>query len=321
MLQSGQRTNLSITYEIREESLLTAKREDIKYGKRTEALKEDLSKSGKERRENKPKIFLQVERYKMSQTILTEHMVETFLEKLHGEQKSKCVIAEYDRNIRSLMEIAKGNILTREVLEEWNQKQLHQGLAKGTITNRKVKINYFLREIGCQDLCFVRSGRRNLKGMQFGDLIVLEETMKKSADRSIRWRCKCGVCGKEKEIPTNQLMKGVQVSCGCRKKSQLQKTNGYIEGTCLKMVFSDKVSKNNTSGYKGVFQKRGKWAANIQYKKKTYYLGYYDRLEDAVAARKDAERWVREDAKKLLEKYKGDKQKKFIIKDEVDERS
>ena len=83
----------------------------------------------------------------------------------------------------------------------------------------------------------------------------------------------------------------------------MKESNGYIDGTCLKRVLSEKVSSNNTSGCKGVFRKRGKWVAQIQYKKKTYYLGSYDRFEDAVKARKQAEEWVKEDARELLEKF------------------
>lgn len=51
------------------------------------------------------------------------------------------------------------------------------------------------------------------------------------------------------------------------------------------------------------FSETGKWVAQIQYKKKTYYLGSYDRFEDAVKARKQAEEWVKEDARELLEKF------------------
>lgn len=141
----------------------------------------------------------------------------------------------------------------------------------------------------------------DLTGMKFGDLIAVKPTAHRSKDRSIYWECKCTACGKSKEIPANQLMRGVQTSCGCKRKSRLQETNGYVDGTCLKMIFSDKVSQNNTSGYKGVYQKRGKWAAKIQYKKKIHYLGEFDKLEDAVKARKIAEIRVKEDAEKLLE--------------------
>ena len=242
----------------------------------------------------------------MKPFILTQQDIDAFLESLQAEGKSNATIAEYRRNLNRLYRTAGKNdyMLNHEILAEWKQEQINQGIASGTVTNRIVKINHFLRYLKLDHLCFPNGGRQNLTGRKFGNLIALEPVDQKGADRSICWRCRCMSCGKEKIIPANQLNRGCQVSCGCNRASRLQKTNGYIEGTCLKNVFSDKVSKNNTSGYKGVFQKRGKWAASIQYKKKNYYLGSYDRLEDAVAVRKEAENWVRDDAEKLLEKLK-----------------
>ena len=194
------------------------------------------------------------------------------------------------------------NILNKSVLEKWKKTQKNLGIAPGTLTNRVVRINHFLSYMGCEELCFSKGGKLNLTGKRFGNLIVIEMAEGKSSDRSIRWKCRCLSCGKIKEISANQLTKGVQISCGCNRKKRLQETNGYVEGTCLKSVFSEKINKNNTSGYKGVFQKRGKWGAKIQYKKKSYYLGTYERFEDAVAARKQAECWVRDDAAELIKK-------------------
>ena len=235
---------------------------------------------------------------------MTRGKIEEFLEQLQSNGKSCNILAEYRRNLNRLYEVAKKNenLLTKEVLETWKKEQIEQGAAPGTITNRTVKINQFLRYLHHEELCFQNGKRQDLRGKQFGSLIAIEPTEKRSADRSIYWRCRCTACGKEKEIPANQLKKGVQISCGCKRASQLQETNGYVEGTCLKNVFSNKIHSNNTSGYKGVYQKRGKWAAQIQYKKKIYYLGSYDRLEDAIRARKTAENQVRDDAEKLLEK-------------------
>lgn len=45
---------------------------------------------------------------------------------------------------------------------------------------------------------------------------------------------------------------------------------------------------SNTSGYTGVYQnkKTGRWIANITFKGKKYHLGTFDKIEDAVRARK-----------------------------------
>ena len=240
----------------------------------------------------------------MSQPMITKQIIEEYLNRLQMDGKSCDIIAEYRRNLDQLYQESEKNnhVLNRSVLEEWRKHQLQKGIAAGTVTNRTVKINHFLRYLGYEYLCFQAGKRQDLTGMQFGNLIAIEPTERKSSDRSIYWKCRCTACGKEKEIPANQLRKGVQISCGCSRAHRLQETNGYVEGTCLKNVFSEKISRNNTSGYKGVYLKRGKWAAKIQYKKKIYYLGSYDRLEDAIDARKLAENWVRDDAEKLLEK-------------------
>lgn len=240
----------------------------------------------------------------MVQAEIMQQTMDEFLKKLESDWKSCNVIAEYRRNLNALYQIVQenGGVLDSRTLQIWKEKQMQKNLAPGTITNRIVKINHFLRYMELDELCFPNGGRQNLRGRQFGNLIVLAPTERRSSDRSIYWKCRCSRCGTEKEIPANQLKKGVQVSCGCQRAKQLQETNGYIEGTCLKKIFSDKVSRNNTSGYKGVFRKKDKWAARIQYKKKIYYLGAYDRLEDAIAARKEAENQVRDDAEKLLER-------------------
>lgn len=237
----------------------------------------------------------------MSQTILTEQMIEDFLQELRLQKKSEREIAEYRRTLNSLEETAQNRVLTNEILQCWKQEQQQKGIAAGTVTNRVVRVNHFLHFHHLDTLCFPNGGKRDLTGQQFGNLTALAATAHRASDRSICWRCRCNLCGREKEIPANQLTKGVQTSCGCERSTRLQKTNGYVDGTCLKRVFTEKINKNNTSGYKGVFQKRGKWAASIQYKKKTYYLGSYEKLEDAVRVRKLAEEKVREDAEKLLQ--------------------
>ena len=49
--------------------------------------------------------------------------------------------------------------------------------------------------------------------------------------------------------------------------------------------------KSNTSGYTGVYlnKKNGRWVSQITFKGKTYYLGSYSNIQDAVAARKRGE--------------------------------
>lgn len=56
-------------------------------------------------------------------------------------------------------------------------------------------------------------------------------------------------------------------------------------------LMNTKLYSNNTTGVKGVYwdKSRKKWMACITAYKKTYHLGRFDKFEDAVKARKDAE--------------------------------
>jgi hypothetical protein len=51
----------------------------------------------------------------------------------------------------------------------------------------------------------------------------------------------------------------------------------------------------------------GRWSARISFKGKTYNLGYFDRLEDAIAKRKSAE-------KKTFDEFLADLESKKTIK-------
>ncbi len=66
----------------------------------------------------------------------------------------------------------------------------------------------------------------------------------------------------------------------------------YIDGTCVEMLAAKTVRRNNTSGVPGVEWRASKqrWRAMICFKGRRYYLGSYARFEDAVKARKEAEK-------------------------------
>ena len=50
------------------------------------------------------------------------------------------------------------------------------------------------------------------------------------------------------------------------------------------------VGKNNKSGVVGVYKRQNKWVASIGINRKTYHIGIYNNFEDAVKARKEAEK-------------------------------
>ncbi len=66
---------------------------------------------------------------------------------------------------------------------------------------------------------------------------------------------------------------------------------------------SDTMAKrsDNTSGCTGVSKKYGKWSASISWKGKRYPLGVYENLDDAVAVRKEAEKYLAEGTPEKLE--------------------
>jgi len=70
------------------------------------------------------------------------------------------------------------------------------------------------------------------------------------------------------------------------RKKNLRGANRFLNG------INRGKNKNNTSGYKGVSsnKRNGKWQAFIHYSYKRYYLGDFIAIEDAVEARKQAER-------------------------------
>lgn len=73
-----------------------------------------------------------------------------------------------------------------------------------------------------------------------------------------------------------------------------------------------RIQSNNTTGYVGIsWHKRDRvWEANITINKKQLYLGRYDNIDDAICARKEAERkyfgkWSNENSKNIFENNKG----------------
>ena len=131
----------------------------------------------------------------------------------------------------------------------------------------------------------------DLTGQRYGKLTVLAPADNIGARTA--WRCQCD-CGRETVVTTSRLRSGHTRSCGCicspgGSRTVLGLT--YIDGTCVEMIRSRTVRSNNTSGIPGVDwqAKKQRWRASICFKGKRRYLGSYEKFEDAVRARKQAE--------------------------------
>ena len=127
-------------------------------------------------------------------------------------------------------------------------------------------------------------------GRRFGRLTVTGYAGKR--DGMHRWQCVCD-CGNETVVGQTLLQTGKTQSCGCLQSETLRDNLKLIDGTSVTLLEAGKerLIASNTSGYTGVYFKRGtgKWAAQITFKGKTYYLGSYAKREDAVRARKRGE--------------------------------
>lgn len=134
--------------------------------------------------------------------------------------------------------------------------------------------------------CLSRPPLKDWVGKQFGDLTVTAYGGKR--DGSHYWRCRCK-CGKELEARQSNLQNGHTQSCGCR--YSIGDILHFVNGTCIEAIQSKTVSKNNTSGVRGVYRNKRtrKWVAQITFQHKTYYLGSYSKLEDAAKARRRGE--------------------------------
>ncbi|MBR0343607.1 MAG: hypothetical protein IJH64_15400 [Oscillospiraceae bacterium] len=136
---------------------------------------------------------------------------------------------------------------------------------------------------GCQRREKLRGKAKDISGKSFGLLTALEPTDRRE-NGSVVWKCMCK-CGNTTEVPLIRLTSGNVKSCGCLKKNIHKKVQTVSKSSVLR--------KDNKSGYKGVCQKKnGKWMAYLMKKGRRYYLGSYDNINEAVKARKRAEKEI-----------------------------
>ena len=130
----------------------------------------------------------------------------------------------------------------------------------------------------------------NLTGRIFGKLTVLELAEWKKG--TSYWRCRCE-CGNETIVRYVYLINGHTKSCGCLQRGAILDNLRLVDGTSVTKLeaMRNRTISSNTSGYTGVYRQKnsGKWVAQITFKNKTYYLGAYDNIDDAIKARKRGE--------------------------------
>ncbi len=150
--------------------------------------------------------------------------------------------------------------------------------------------------------CLLReNGGRNKKqlaGLRFGRLTVLEQAPVKHKNNRAMWRAKCD-CGGEIVTSTQCLTRGNTRSCGCllveRKTTvaALELIHSMRVDEVLIPTLTSGLRSDNKTGTRGVVaaeRKKGTvYIARLTINGKTRHLGTFDTLEEAVAARKEAE--------------------------------
>lgn len=138
----------------------------------------------------------------------------------------------------------------------------------------------------------------NLIGQRFGKLVVISRSEKRGA-RGARtvplWECRCD-CGnityKATDTLTNPNLSMCNVCVGKYAGQKMRENAGFVEGTQVSRLLSTKLISTNTSGCRGVYydKRSGLWRARLKFKGRLMDFGSYKDFDDAVRARKSAER-------------------------------
>lgn len=128
---------------------------------------------------------------------------------------------------------------------------------------------------------------------------VIEVLPEKDPKGSFLCRAICPACGKEVKVVLSRLPSIHKCSSCSRNIGELVGTISEtvcVDGSKLSSIKSrvnGKLNRNSTSGANGVSPlKNGRYRAYINFRRKQYQLGSYDTIEDAITARKEAERII-----------------------------
>lgn len=157
----------------------------------------------------------------------------------------------------------------------------------------------------CRKMALEQEKINNAKsyiGQSFGHLRVDDFAGMKKPYGKITpvMKCYCTKCGEYTDIPLVKLKTGQANECAnCARKNlkyghEISELS-HVDGTQIIAIDGRRsLNKNSTSGINGVsfIPKSGKYRAYINFKRKQYYLGAYENIEDAVAARKAGEKAI-----------------------------
>ena len=127
----------------------------------------------------------------------------------------------------------------------------------------------------------------NYIGKKFNHLTLIKNLNKVNKDNSKIALFKCD-CGNIKELVFTQVLNNEIKTCGC-KQGYLSNDSKKKKQTSLLNFYKNKTMKNNRTGYTGISFVNGKYRVRIQINKKSKHIGYFDNLDKAIEARKQAE--------------------------------
>lgn len=151
---------------------------------------------------------------------------------------------------------------------------------------------------------------KDIQNHRFGRLVAMYPIEARDRKWSVYWHCRCD-CGNEVDLTEDNLVHGNYKSCGCLKKElerDIHEKLHFVDGTCVEWIENRKNRRDNTSGFRGVYKnKNGRYRVNIGFKGKKYYVGIFQKYEDAVQARIEAEETIHEAFLKAYKLWKDQK--------------
>ena len=150
-----------------------------------------------------------------------------------------------------------------------------------------------VRSCGCKAMAHITNLRKeDITGETFDRLTARRPTDERDDNGSIVWEFDC-VCGNTTKMSVYRFHTRRVHSCGCWYKESRKDCTSYrkdiIDGTSISTIVASKIRPARAaSGHTGIYldKRSGKWVANINFRKKRYYLGRFDDINKAVNARK-----------------------------------
>jgi len=139
--------------------------------------------------------------------------------------------------------------------------------------------------------------RNDLTGQKIGRLTVLERSEKygtRGKRKTQLWKCLCD-CGaityKATDTLTNPDFSMCQACAGIYSAEKARANAGFESGTQITKIRNRSEHSQNLSGVRGVYldHKTGRYRARLKFQGKSYNLGSFTNLEDAVKARRRGE--------------------------------